>query len=220
MNFDLSWQSLASSLHALPQSGLMIGTALAVLAGIAGSLLIRAFPALGRLLRAGSTLILAAILALIVVQLSRFDSRFGLALPEAGLPRQEVSGDETRIPMARDGHFWIDAQVNGTPVRFMVDTGATLTAVSQSTAKAAGLEPRSGGLPVRLTTANGTVSAELTSIGEIRFGNVRAEGLDAVIAPNLGPMNVIGMNFLSRLQGWRVEGRTLILVPGTRAAEN
>ncbi|MGD9471991.1 MAG: TIGR02281 family clan AA aspartic protease [Novosphingobium sp.] len=220
MNFDLSWQSLASSLHALPQSGLMIGTALAVLAGIAGSLLIRAFPALGRLLRAGSTLILAAILVLIVVQLSRFDSRFGLALPEAGLPRQEVSGDETRIPMARDGHFWIDAQVNGTPVRFMVDTGATLTAVSQSTAKAAGLEPRSGGLPVRLTTANGTVSAELTSIGEIRFGNVRAEGLDAVIAPNLGPMNVIGMNFLSRLQGWRVEGRTLILVPGTRAAEN
>lgn len=220
MNFDPSWQSLASSLHALPQSGLMIGTALAVLTGIAGSLLIRAFPALGRLLRAGSTLILAAILVLIVVQLSRFDSRFGRALPEAGLPRQEVSGDETRIPMARDGHFWIDAQVNGTPVRFMVDTGATLTAVSQSTAKAAGLEPRSGGLLVRLTTANGTVSAELTSIGEIRFGNVRAEGLDALIAPNLGPMNVIGMNFLSRLQGWRVEGRTLILVPGTRAAEN
>ncbi len=220
MNFDPSWQSLASSLHALPQSGLMIGTALAVLTGIAGSLLIRAFPALGRLLRAGSTLILAAILVLIVVQLSRFDSRFGRALPEAGLPRQEVSGDETRIPMARDGHFWIDAQVNGTPVRFMVDTGATLTAVSQSTAKAAGLEPRSGGLLVRLTTANGTVFAELTSIGEIRFGNVRAEGLDAVIAPNLGPMNVIGMNFLSRLQGWRVEGRTLILVPGTRAAEN
>ena len=220
MNFDPSWQSLASSLHALPQSGLMIGTALAVLTGIAGSLLIRAFPALGRLLRADSTLILAAILVLIVVQLSRFDSRFGLALPEAGLPRQGVSGDETRIPMARDGHFWIDAQVNGTPVRFMVDTGATLTAVSQSTAKAAGLEPRSGGLLVRLTTANGTVFAELTSIGEIRFGNVRAEGLDAVIAPNLGPMNVIGMNFLSRLQGWRVEGRTLILVPGTRAAEN
>lgn len=220
MNFDLSWQSLATSFHALPQSGLMIGTALAVLAGIAGSLLIRAFPALGRLLRAGSTLILAAILVLIVVQLSRFDSRFGLALPEAGLPRQEVSGGETRIPMARDGHFWIDALVNGAPVRFMVDTGATLTAVSQSTAKAAGLEPRSGGLPVRLTTANGTVSAELTSIGEIRFGNVRAEGLDAVIAPNLGPMNVIGMNFLSRLQGWRVEGRTLILVPGNTAAEN
>jgi len=52
MNFDLSWQSLASSLHALPQSGLMIGTALAVLTGIAGSLLIRAFPALGRLLAA------------------------------------------------------------------------------------------------------------------------------------------------------------------------
>ncbi len=115
--------------------------------------------------------------------------------------------------MARDGHFWLEAEVNGAPVNFMVDTGATLTALSQSTAQAAGLEPRQGGLPLRLKTANGTILADLTTIDELRFGNVAARGLDAVVAPNLGDTNVIGMNLLSRLKSWGVEDNTMILVP-------
>jgi aspartyl protease family protein len=57
------------------------------------------------------------------------------------------------------------------------------------------------------------VTAEITTIDTLRFGNVKAGGLDAVIAPNIGQTNVVGMNFLSRLESWRVEGRTLILVP-------
>lgn len=68
-------------------------------------------------------------------------------------------------------------------------------------------------MPVRISTANGTVSAELTTIEALRFGNVLAGGLDAVIAPNIGETNVIGMNLLSRLASWRVEGDTMILRP-------
>jgi aspartyl protease family protein len=64
-----------------------------------------------------------------------------------------------------------------------------------------------------MQTANGSVAAELTTIDELRFGSVAARGLDAVIAPGLGPTNVIGMNLLSRLQSWRVEDNVLILVP-------
>ena len=66
-----------------------------------------------------------------------------------------------------------------------------------------------------LGTANGTVTAELTTVPSLSFGNIRAEGLDAVIAPNLGRTNVLGMNFLSRLKGWRVEDGNLILSPAT-----
>jgi aspartyl protease family protein len=47
----------------------------------------------------------------------------------------------------------------------------------------------------------------------LRFGNVAAHGLDAIIAPGLGPTNVVGMNLLSRLSSWRVENNVLILVP-------
>ena len=64
-----------------------------------------------------------------------------------------------------------------------------------------------------LQTANGAAPAKLASIGQIRFGNVVAQDLDAVIAPGIGETNVIGMNLLSRLASWRVEGQTLILVP-------
>jgi aspartyl protease family protein len=47
----------------------------------------------------------------------------------------------------------------------------------------------------------------------LHFGNVTARGLDAIIAPGLGQTNVVGMNLLSRLASWRVEGNTMILVP-------
>ena len=75
--------------------------------------------------------------------------------------------------------------------------------------------PRPGGLPVTVNTANGPVSAELSTIDELRFGNVAARGLDVVIAPSLGKTNVVGMNLLSRLASWRVDNQTneMILVP-------
>jgi len=64
-----------------------------------------------------------------------------------------------------------------------------------------------------LRTANGTVPAQLVTIGELTLGNVVARDLDAVVAPGMEGTSVLGMNFLSRLASWRVEGRTLILVP-------
>jgi len=207
------WDQLAHSIAQLPKSGLLMAAVAAVLAGAAGSLIIRRSPALGRLLRVGSTLALSAILVLVVLQLSRMDPRFEMAVPELGLPQQVVEGGETRVPLAADGHYWLRATVNGVPARFLVDTGATLTAVSTETAAAAGLNPRSGAIPIRMQTANGTVTADLATIEEMRFGNVAARGLDVVIAPNIGPTNVLGMNLLSRLSSWRVEEGTLILVP-------
>ena len=200
-------------IRALPQSTLLLAALVAMVASVAGTAVARNNRELGYFLRGGGTLGLMAVLLLVVLQLVRVDGRFDVALPRLGMPAQEVSGGETRIPLARDGHFWIEAQVNGQPARFMVDTGATLTAMSTETATATGVKPRQGGLPVQLSTANGVIAAELASIGRLEFGNIRADGLDAVIAPNLNGMNVVGMNLLSRLASWRVENNMLILVP-------
>ncbi|MGB3752409.1 MAG: TIGR02281 family clan AA aspartic protease [Parerythrobacter sp.] len=204
---------IADTIRDVPRSGLLIATVAAVAAGWMGSIMARNRVPLGGLIRTASTLTLGCVLVLVVLQVARFDPQLDFAVPQIGLPEQVVEGGETRIPMARDGHFWLEAEVNGVPVNFMVDTGATLTALSQSTAQAAGLEPRQGGLPLRLKTANGTILADLTTIDELRFGNVAARGLDAVVAPNLGDTNVIGMNLLSRLKSWGVEDNTMILVP-------
>lgn len=213
MDFTPLWHRLAHTVLALPQSTLLMAAVAAMVVGVLGSLVFRFSPGLGRFLKSASTLGLMGILVMVVLQVSRLDPRFELAVPELGLPQQVVDGRTTRVPMARDGHFWLRAQINGVPARFLVDTGATLTAVSSETAERAGLAPRRAGIPIRMQTANGMVAAQLTSIDDLRFGNVAAHGLDAIIAPGLGPTNVIGMNLLSRLSSWRVENNVLILVP-------
>lgn len=218
MEFAAIWDQLAHSIREVPRSGLLMAALVAMVLGVGGSMLMGRVPALGRLLRMASTFGLMAVLLLVVLQLSRLDPRFSLAVPEIGLPEQVVAGGETRVPLAADGHYWIRAAVNGREALFLVDTGATLTAVSAETAELTGLTPREGGLPVRMQTANGPVAAEMTAIRTLRFGNVEANGLDAIIAPGLGSTNVIGMNLLSRLASVRIEDGELILVPHSDAA--
>ena len=213
MDFAPVFDRLAASIGSIPQSGLLIIAVAAMLIGWLGAALARRDLLIGRIVSTGSTLVLCGVLVLIVLQLARLDPRFDMAMSEVGLPEQSVVGGETRVELSPDGHYWLNAEVNGVPARFLVDTGATLTAISEPTARAAGLEQRRARLPVMMTTANGTISVGTTTIDELRFGNVAAFGLDAVLAPNIGETNVIGMNLLSRLAQWRVEQGVLILVP-------
>ena len=214
MDLQSAFDALAEIIRAVPRSGLLVGTIGALLLGWIGAIMLRNKVVGGRLVRTASTLALMAILVTVFLQLARFDPRLD-AVTELGMPEQRIVGEETIIPLAADGHYWLVAEVNGVPTRFLVDTGATLTALSAESARRAGLEPRTGGLPVMLNTANGAVTAELTTVDSLRFGNIEAAGLDAVIAPNLGNTNVLGMNFLSRLEGWRVKQGDLILEPGS-----
>jgi aspartyl protease family protein len=95
----------------------------------------------------------------------------------------------------------------------LIDSGATVTALSEATAAAAGIERGSAPVPVVLRTANGMAPARTGSVEELRLGNILARDLKVVVSPAFGDLEVIGMNFLSKLASWRVEGRTLILVP-------
>ncbi|MBV1688051.1 TIGR02281 family clan AA aspartic protease [Novosphingobium sp. G106] len=205
--------SLRDTLEFLAQQPLLALACGAIFAVTLGGMIKRVTPRLGRLIQGLGNLSLVAALLLTIVQVARLTSGHDLALPQIGLPEQRVTGGETRIEMSNDGHFWLQASVNGQKRRFLVDTGATITALSEGTAEAAQVEQQELRQSVLMRTANGTVTAELARIDELRFGNVVARDLDAVIAPGLGETNVIGMNLLSRLASWRVEGRTLVLVP-------
>lgn len=118
-------------------------------------------------------------------------------------------GNEVRIPMSIDGHFWIDGRINEHPVRFLVDSGATVTTVDRKTALIAGV--RVGETRDQIVrTGNGVIRvargrADRLAIEGIERRNVALhiiEGED---------MNVLGMNFLSTLSRWSVEGRWLVL---------
>src|SRR5690606_1357749 len=126
-----------------------------------------------------------------------------------------VVGKEVQIRMARDGHFWAQASINGVERRMLIDSGATVTALSQRTADMASVDRGAGLLPVVMQTANGAVPVATGTVDRLRLGAIEARNLKVVVSPALGEMDVLGMNFLSQLASWRVEGRTLILVPTT-----
>jgi len=176
-------------------------------------MLLQRIPVVGRIIRLAFSFGLLAFLIFIVLQQAPYQpelSRFTSAL---GLDDQKVSGKEFRVTMAPDGHFWVVASVNGVNTRMLIDSGATVTAISTDTAHAARVDTGTGLTPVMLRTANGVAPARIGSIDELRVGNIVARNLKIVSAPGLGGLDVLGMNFLSKLDSWRVEGRTLILVP-------
>lgn len=121
-----------------------------------------------------------------------------------------VTGQTLRLKMRDDGHFWVDAKVNGKPVRFLVDSGATTTTIAASDAEAAGLEPGMRGDVVN--TANGTVFMPRVKAGLFEIGTIRRIDFTVNINPNDGT-SVLGMNFLSGLSSWGVQGDTLVLDP-------
>ncbi|MDB5703248.1 MAG: hypothetical protein JWN66_364 [Sphingomonas bacterium] len=155
-----------------------------------------------------------ALVAMLVAERGRFDPTFARVASLLNLDRgQEVSGKEMRVPMASDGHFWVTVRFGQVERRMLVDSGATVTALSSATADAAGLRPDNSPFPMIIQTANGSIRAQTATVPELRIGNIVARDLPVVTSPAFGDMDVVGMNFLSRLKSWRVEGRTLILTP-------
>jgi aspartyl protease family protein len=152
-------------------------------------------------------------IAYLTMERERFDPWLAQIAAKLNLESQEVAGAETRVRMSPDGHFYVRARMGGAERRLLVDSGATITALSPDTARAAGVQVRDSVFPVILKTANGNVQAQTGEVAELRFGNVVARDLAVVVSPAFGDVDVLGMNFLSRLKSWRVEGRTLILTP-------
>jgi aspartyl protease family protein len=125
-----------------------------------------------------------------------------------GTPVQE--GRETRIPMAIDGHFWVEARLNGQKVRFLVDSGATMTTVDRQTALKAGVQVS----PERdqfVRTGNGIIRVSSGRAAELEVGGITRSDVGLQVADH-DDLNVLGMNFLSSLSRWGVEGRWLVMV--------
>ena len=126
-----------------------------------------------------------------------------------GTPVEE--GRETRIPMAIDGHFWVQAQLNGQKVRFLVDSGATMTTIDRETALRAGVAV-SQRRDQFVRTGNGIIRVSSGRADELQVGGITRHDVGLQVADN-DDLNVLGMNFLSSLSRWGVQGRWLVLVP-------
>lgn len=120
-------------------------------------------------------------------------------------------GETIRIPMAIDGHFWVEGEINGEPVKFLVDSGATMTTIGSVTAARANVAVSPGrGQLVR--TGNGVVRVASGYADTLAIGPIARDGMRLHVAQG-EDLNVLGMNFLSSLERWGVEGRWLVLQP-------
>ncbi|WP_028970669.1 retropepsin-like aspartic protease family protein [Sphingomonas sp. URHD0057] len=125
-----------------------------------------------------------------------------------GTPVQQ--GRETRIPMAIDGHFWVEGRLNGEKVKFLVDSGATMTTIDRDTALRAGVavSPRRDQF---VRTGNGIIRVSTGRAAELVVGGIARQDVGLQVADH-DDLNVLGMNFLSSLRSWGVQGRWLVLV--------
>ena len=124
----------------------------------------------------------------------------------------DAGGD---VILARDtsGHFMLNALVSGASVRFMVDSGASNTAVNFETARSMGFTNPTARAPLIVETANGIANSYPLGNIDVVVGEVRVMGVAVEAGENLGEMNLLGMNFLDKLRRWRVEGDRMILTP-------
>lgn len=128
------------------------------------------------------------------------------------IPRQSVLADgRIEVPAAPDGHFYLTAEVNGTPVRFVVDTGATQMVLTWDDAARVGLDPGNLVYLGQARTANGTVQTAPVRLDSVRIGPVADEGVRAVV--NRGEMDVslLGMGYLNRFSSVEIRRDQLIL---------
>jgi aspartyl protease family protein len=130
----------------------------------------------------------------------------GLALPR---PARAVTHE---VKAGGDGHFIVRAAIDSTEVEALIDTGATSVAIPGEDARRIGLRPRASEFTVPVSTANGVVNAARASLRRVEIGSVRVRDVEALVMPEgvLG-ITLIGMTFLGRLKGFKVDGGVLVL---------
>jgi aspartyl protease family protein len=137
------------------------------------------------------------------------DDLQGLLNPSA--PRASAAGIE--LTRADDGHFYADVEIDGAPLRMMVDTGATTVSLSQRDARAAGIDPAALNYVINVHTGAGEVRAAPAVLRRLRLGTIDLQNVEALVMDERLDGSVLGMSFLNRLEGYDVRGDRLILHP-------
>jgi aspartyl protease family protein len=123
-----------------------------------------------------------------------------------------ASSDRQGITLSADarGHFFTQGAVNGSPVRFLVDTGATVVALPASEARRLGVDYRKG-QPGFTNTAGGVVQTFRVRFDVVRLGDIELSGVDGVVIEQGLDIALLGMSFLNRLEMKR-DGQTMTLI--------
>ena len=129
------------------------------------------------------------------------------------VPSAPVASEPGTAYLSRNlsGHFHADGLVNGTHVRFMVDTGASDVALSASDARRIGIDLDSLRYTVPYQTANGVIYAARITLDELSIGDIRLSNVSASVSREGLGQSLLGMSFLGRLSSFEIRGERLVL---------
>ncbi len=161
--------------------------------------------------RPGKTLRMAAAWGMIFLGViaiaGLWDDIRGRISPQARM----LEGGRIEVPLGKDGHFHLTAQVNGAPIRFVVDTGATTIALGPEDARKAGIDPDGLAYAGQARTANGTVQTATVMLDSVRIGDIHDDSVPALVLRSELDLSLMGMSYLSRFASVSIQGDRLIL---------
>jgi aspartyl protease family protein len=117
------------------------------------------------------------------------------------------------VTKSADGHYWAEANVNGSAVRLLVDTGATDVALTTDDARRLGFDPRQLNYIYRVTTANGQARAARIKLASVSVAGAEVENVDALVIERGLQTSLLGMTYLGRLSQFDATPNALILRP-------
>jgi aspartyl protease family protein len=128
-------------------------------------------------------------------------------------PRQAVFAEQGRIeiPLSSDGHYYATLNINGQPVRFMIDTGATGTVLSRDDATRVGISPDDMAFFSTAITANGTVRTAPVVLANVDFGPFSDQGVNAYVNDSEMRDSLLGMSYLNRFDRLEISNGRMVL---------
>ncbi len=135
--------------------------------------------------------------------------RRSIRLGESQVSTRGSANPTVTLTADERGHHLADGQINGQAIRFVVDTGASLVALSSSDAQRMGINYL-GGQQTRMSTANGIARAWRVKLDSVSVGSITLNGVDAVVMENIAMPALLGMSFLNRMDMHR-DGQVMTL---------
>ena len=133
------------------------------------------------------------------------------AVPAMTSAEASLSPGDAQVVKGPDGHYWAEAQVNGRPIRFLIDTGASFVALTRADAEQLGLNPSSLVYDAPVTTANGRTQAARVQLDYVAVSGARVEQVPAMVIADGLSTSLLGMSYLNRLSGFQATPTSLIL---------
>ena len=164
-------------------------------------------------------LILAAAVLLVGAYAARYADRSVVEHPRAAsvqpveAPQPSSLGQHSMVLSSdRAGHFQVDARIDGRTIGFMVDTGASLVILRETSANQVQIFPRPADYTARVATANGTIRAAPATLSRVQIGDITVFDVAALVLPDeaLG-QNLLGVSFLSRLKRYEYANGRMVL---------